>query len=260
MMNAKSVALALLALLLIEPQASPGAPNDTSARQGEKGLPVWKMTTYYMGLLRRGPRWSPEVTPEIERLQAEHMAHIKSMADSGSLVAAGPMRDNVELRGIFLFKTDSYGDARALAGADPAVKAGRLVVELHPWYGPAGIGDKYAEAARKGSPPTAMATYYFCLLHRGPKWTAESTPETERLQAAHLGWINDKAKSGKLVAAGPFTDDVDVLGVFIFDVESIEEAQALANTDPTVQSGRLKPEIHPWFAAKGLFDLGAAQN
>jgi hypothetical protein len=29
------------------------------------------MTVYYMGLQKRGPAWKPDVTPEIEQLQAE---------------------------------------------------------------------------------------------------------------------------------------------------------------------------------------------
>jgi hypothetical protein len=40
--------------------------------------------------------------------------------------------------------------------------------------------------------------------------------------------------------------------VFIFKVNSVEEARALAAPDPAIQSGRLVLELHPWYAAAGL--------
>jgi uncharacterized protein YciI len=98
-----------------------------------------QMDTDHVGLLRRGPKWTPESTPEIERIQAEHQAHIGRMAESGKLISAGPFMDDGHLRGIFVFKVGSAEEARALAEADLAVKAGRLVVELHPWMVAKGV-------------------------------------------------------------------------------------------------------------------------
>ena len=43
------------------------------------------------------------------------------------------------LAGIFVFDVPTIEEARALAGDDPAVKAGRLTVEVVPWYGPVGL-------------------------------------------------------------------------------------------------------------------------
>ena len=97
------------------------------------------MMTYYVAFLRRGPAWTPEQTDETRRIQSEHLAHISAMAASGDLVLAGPFADDTDLRGMFVFKVDSLEKAEALAQADPAVKAGRLKVELHPWYSAKGI-------------------------------------------------------------------------------------------------------------------------
>ena len=49
-----------------------------------------------------------------------------------------------------------------------------------------------------------------------------------------------------------FTDDGKLRGMFVFTVGSLEEAKALAEADPAVKAGRLEPEVHPWFAAKGI--------
>jgi uncharacterized protein YciI len=60
------------------------------------------------------------------------------------------------------------------------------------------------------------------------------------------------ADDGKLVIAGPFMDDTEVRGLYIFDVATIEEAKALTETDPAVQAGRLTMELHPWYGSAAL--------
>lgn len=117
-----------------EPTPPPAPAAPVKAAEVE-----WEMRSYVMGLLFRGEKWTPEKTPETEKIQAGHMAHIGVMADSGKLLLAGPFMDNTDLRGIFLFKLESVEEAKALCDQDPAVKAGRLRVELHPWYGAANI-------------------------------------------------------------------------------------------------------------------------
>ena len=92
------------------------------------------MTTVYMGLLKRGPFWTPEETPKTEKLQAAHLAYIRQLAEAGSLIMAGPFTDDGALRGVFVFQVDSLETAEALCKGDPAVNAGRLIVELHPWW------------------------------------------------------------------------------------------------------------------------------
>ena len=97
-----------------------------------------KMTTYYFAFLRHGPKWTPERTPETEKLQADHMANINAMAATGKLVLAGPFENAGEYAGVFIFKVGSLDEAKALAEGDPTVKAGRLIIDVHPWMVPQG--------------------------------------------------------------------------------------------------------------------------
>jgi uncharacterized protein YciI len=111
----------------IVPPETERAQTKPAEKQGPQ------MVTYYMVFLKRGPNWSPEVTPESTKIQAGHMENMKAQYLAGRLVLAGPFGDNGDLRGIQLFKAASLEEAKTFAAEDPAVKAGRLAVEIHPW-------------------------------------------------------------------------------------------------------------------------------
>ncbi len=96
------------------------------------------MITYYFALLRAGPKPVPGKSPEAAALQAAHMKNIQAMAAAGKLVIAGPFINAQPYAGVFVFKVSSLDEAKALAEADPAVKAGDLAFEIHPWWVPRG--------------------------------------------------------------------------------------------------------------------------
>jgi len=98
-----------------------------------------KMTTAYLAFLKRGDKWTPEKTAATEELQKAHLANIVRLAELKKLVVAGPFGDDGILRGIFIFKVGTIEEARELAATDPAVKAGRLALDIHPFVVPEGI-------------------------------------------------------------------------------------------------------------------------
>jgi uncharacterized protein YciI len=102
------------------------------------------------------------------------------------------------------------------------------------------------------APEYEMTTYYVAFLYKGPAWSAEETPERAKIQEGHMANIRKMAETGKLLVAGPFTDDGDLRGLFVFRTGTLEEAKALAEQDPAVKAGRLRFEWHPWFAAKNI--------
>ena len=95
------------------------------------------MKIYYIFLLKKGPTWSPDETPEIDALQEAHLANLKRLGDMGRLVINGPLLDSFaisgEIRGVGVLKTESLAEAQDLISTDPMVKAGRLIFELHTW-------------------------------------------------------------------------------------------------------------------------------
>ena len=97
-----------------------------------------------------------------------------------------------------------------------------------------------------------MKKYVFCLLKTGTNTTA-SKEETQKLFEGHMANINKLAKEGKLVVAGPFMkNDRNYRGIYVFNVETIEEAKTLVATDPAIQAKLLEAELTPWYATAAL--------
>lgn len=104
----------------------------------EMGADEYGMRRYVVVLLKSGPnRDHDEETAQ--KLQEGHMSNIRRLANEGKLIVAGPFLGDGELRGIYIFDVSSVEEARELTETDPAIQAGRLDMELHPWYGSAGL-------------------------------------------------------------------------------------------------------------------------
>lgn len=99
-----------------------------------------------------------------------------------------------------------------------------------------------------------MKQYVMAFLKKGPNRDLDRKAAAE-LQQAHLDNINKLAADGKLVVAGPFMDDSDIRGIYIFDVTSIEEAEALTATDPAIKAGSLIMELRPWYGSAALMKV-----
>jgi uncharacterized protein YciI len=109
-------------------------------------------------------------------------------------------------------------------------------------------------AKKLGADDYGMKKYVFAFLRSG-KTKIKDRNERARIQMAHLKNIQRLASEGKLVVAGPFLDDQDIRGIFIFNVTDIREARKLINTDPAVQAGLLEMELHPWYGSAALMAI-----
>lgn len=101
-------------------------------------------------------------------------------------------------------------------------------------------------------PKYEMKQYWFVMLTKGKdRDKITDTAVINKLQAGHMANMQVMADMGKLMVAGPFGDDGNWRGIFIFDAASKEEVEKLLQTDPAIKAGRLDYEIHPWWTAKG---------
>lgn len=88
--------------------------------------------------------------------------------------------------------------------------------------------------------------YWFVMLMAGENRTQDSLTAA-KLQKGHMDNISKLYYEGKLKVAGPFGDNGDWRGIFIFDAETKEEVDSLLKTDPAIAAGRLKYDIRPWY-------------
>lgn len=220
------------------------AINSGGPSEARSQAPKYEMGTFYVCLLVKTPNFKDGDTTQNKELLQAHLKHVQGLIASGKVFAMGPFLDNNPIVGIGVFNASSAEEARAIEQEDPFVKSGLLSVEVLKWWAAKGI-------MKPPPQPIKMTTYYFAFLRRGSKWTPEQTPETEKLQAAHMANINAMAATGKLIIAGPFENAGNYAGVFVFKVGSLDEAKALAEGDPAVKAGRLTVDVHPWMVPQG---------
>lgn len=91
------------------------------------------MQQYFIAFLKRGPSRS-QSEKEADSLQKLHMQHLKRMYDEGFADISGPFGDDGEIRGITIYNVPTLPMADSLANLDPMVKAGRLIIEVKPWW------------------------------------------------------------------------------------------------------------------------------
>ncbi len=213
----------------------------------EKRTSAPKLVQFHMAVLKKGPKWETTAAAERSKILQQHLANVLSMLDSGKAVIAGPMGDNTDVAGIFILRAPSAEEAKTWVDADPAVKSGLFVAEMHPWWSE----DIFKKA---NTSLFKLETVYLGFLKKGPnrKEGDDKTPEIQELQKAHIANINRLAGLKKLIVAGPFGDHGVLRGLFVFRVGSLAEAQELCATDPMVKIGRLAVELHPWQVPEGV--------
>ena len=90
----------LLTLLLVLGFGVPAAlAAEPKAPATPAAAPTSDLTTYYFGLILKGPNFAAYDKEDRAKLQALHLANIERLAKLGKLLVAGPFEDNGEWRG-----------------------------------------------------------------------------------------------------------------------------------------------------------------
>lgn len=113
-------------------------PKDTLANKPEtfsykEGDTTYVMQKYFMVFLKKGPNRDQDSLTSAT-IQKKHMAHLEKLHLDGKICIAGPFADDGSISGMVVFNTATFKEADSLAKNDPAVKAGRLIVETHPFW------------------------------------------------------------------------------------------------------------------------------
>lgn len=114
------------------------------------------------------------------------------------------------------------------------------------------------ELAKKlGADERGMRTYVLCILKTGPRDAEIKGKERQEIFAGHFANINRLADEGKLAVAGPFgKNDKSYRGLYIFNVATVEEAEALVVLDPAVKAGVFVPDLTLWYGSAAMMVVG----
>ena len=121
----------ILPLLLATFSLLAQGPREFEYKDGDT---TYVMKQYFMGFLMRVPD-KPELdSAESAEIQAAHLAYMSQNAKDGVLLMAGPFGDDGDMRGIVIYDVATKAEADSIINGDPAVKAGRLRIEVKPWW------------------------------------------------------------------------------------------------------------------------------
>jgi uncharacterized protein YciI len=127
---------------------------------------------------------------------------------------------------------------------------------------PAGVESEFdpALAHKLGADERGMRHYVLVILKTGPHRMLDGEAR-KAMFAGHFANIGRLAKAGKLALAGPFADDGSGWrGLFVFAVDSVDEAKKLAETDPVIVNGEMVAEYHPWYGSAAVMQIPALHD
>ena len=126
--------VACAALVVTSMQPSRAQPGEVPATQPAT-RPAIEFERYQLVILRRGDNAEQIPKEQAAEIQRQHLAHLTRLGEQGKIVIAGPFSDQQDktMRGMCLYRCASIDEARQLAEEDPAVKAGRLKVDVMTW-------------------------------------------------------------------------------------------------------------------------------
>ena len=105
--------------------------------QMEDGDTTYLMKKYFMVLLLEGPH-RDQGEEEAAKIQEAHLKHMSDLAAVDKINIAGPFDDDSSISGMVIYSVPTLEEATRLANQDPAVKAGRLKVKVHPFWAAVG--------------------------------------------------------------------------------------------------------------------------
>jgi uncharacterized protein YciI len=108
-------------------------PKDVSLLSEHENKKTEEMKQYWMIMLYKGPNRN-QSQKDAAIIQEKHIANIERLAASGTIIMAGPMGYDKDLRGIFIMDGKDSATIAEQVKTDTAIITGRLRFEVHPWW------------------------------------------------------------------------------------------------------------------------------
>ena len=111
-----------------------------------------------------------------------------------------------------------------------------------------------ALAKQLGADERGMRKFVLVILKTGPHRVPDG-PARDEMFKGHFANMERLASAGKLVLAGPFDEKTGWRGMFVFAVDTREEAEQLVATDPVIKNGEMVAEYHSLYASAALMAI-----
>jgi uncharacterized protein YciI len=115
-------------------------------------------------------------------------------------------------------------------------------------------------ATKLGADDYGMKSYVFVMLKSGKNQSTDKVLK-DSCFVGHMNNINRLVENKKLIVAGPMEkNEKSYRGIFILDVDSLEEAKLLLETDPAIKAEFLEPELYKWYGSAALSEYLEASD
>ncbi len=130
---------------LLDVEALPIMANESAFKKADEPFVIEQFT---LVIFKKGTKWSEKSTPEMTKLQGEHLKGLSKLMKEGELAFASPIVDDKsEKRGICIFWSKDDKAVKEHLDKDPLVIAGHLTYETHPQFMGRGT---FGERPKKG--------------------------------------------------------------------------------------------------------------
>lgn len=203
------------------------------------------LQTMQIVLLTKGPAWTSDATSDVQTLQRAHATYLSGLSMSGKLAIGGTFADAGDLRAMLLLKVPTVEEARAIAAASPAVKAGRLAADV---WSLTVAGNWFAVGLSRDDAPTRQFMVGF--LDATDRASASDAEARARLE-----FLWQLREAGTLLLAGELRGAAPHRALVVTTVESAPAARALLAADPAVAAGQYALVLRPWYAPEGALRI-----
>lgn len=121
-------AILLLAGSICAFAQNPGSTSSAASPPTLPGTPQLK--SWFVRLIPPRPTFAQDITEPERKLMQDHYAYWKARFEEGVCLFGGPVMDPRGVYGVLAIRAATEDEARAIAAADPSVKAGLNHIEV----------------------------------------------------------------------------------------------------------------------------------
>ena len=89
---------------------------------------------YTLSFLIEGPNYRTYPEADLQENHRAHLRHLFELKQSGKLLVNGPLMGHGNIRGVSVWSSTDPEEVRGFLSDDPAIKAGRFVFEVYPYF------------------------------------------------------------------------------------------------------------------------------